>query len=131
MVVLVPEAAQLNTLQEREGHYVRGCADALKYCRESLFPGAHSLARFHLPGLSLPVKHLPNGYRNKDEQAGTENSVQICSSAPGWESGFSLILPHQHRMYPKPEKGSVSLLGAQATQTVIKGNLDTTVKGLT
>lgn len=94
MLVLVPEAAQLNMLQECEGHYVRGCADTLRYCSESLFPEAHSLARFHLPGLSLPVKHLPNVYRNKDKQPGTENSAQICSSAPDW----NLVFPSSCRI---------------------------------
>lgn len=89
MFVFAPEAARLNTFQKRDGHYVRGCADTLRYCSESLFSGAHSLAQFHLPGLSLPVKHLLNVYTNKDEQPGTENSVQIYSSAPGWESGLS------------------------------------------
>lgn len=31
MLVLVTEAAQLNTLQEGEGHYSRVCADSLRY----------------------------------------------------------------------------------------------------
>lgn len=42
-----------------------------------------------------------------------EDTVPISLYAPGWEFGISLTLPSQ------PEKGFVSLLSAQATQTIM------------
>ena len=67
-----------------------GCADTLRYCSECLFSGAHSLARFHLPGLSCrsnTFQMCTQTRMNRLEQRILSRFIQVPQAG-------NLVFPH-------------------------------------